>query len=119
MDCNHLSNNDRRRQQELRQFTGLLRAQQKELTPTMLQFHNETHVLRIEDDSHGVMTVLVRDRATTQVLHRVRFIKKPNQGVVYNFMRGDRLWFLAIEAVLLPLLEARAKMQADVQSVSH
>lgn len=118
MNCESLSNNDRRRQREMGRFTRLLQAQQKEMTPTMLQFHNETHVLRIEDDAHGVMTVLVRDRATTKALHRVRFVKQPKQGVVYNFMRGDRLSYLAIEAVLLPLLEARARLHAEAQTAS-
>lgn len=78
----------------------LFDAQQKELTPTMLRFEHETHVIRIEEDSHGFLTCTVRarDKRVPGVDHRIRFDKRKHfDGVVWTFRSGDRLSELAFE----------------------
>lgn len=74
-------------------------AQNKELTPTMLQFDNDTHVIKIIKESHGILTCTVRhrERKVAGVDHTITFPKKNRQGVVWTFMSADRMNFLAFE----------------------
>jgi hypothetical protein len=106
-----MSNNQIRERERTARTLRLLDAQQKEITPTMVEFDHETHVLRVENDSYGGITVGVRDRQSGKMLHRVRFPKKPHRtklGVVYNFRKGDSLCRLFIEPALIAQLEAAA-----------
>lgn len=72
-------------------------AQQKELTPSMTQYNNDTHVIRIIGERNGELTCTVRLRGKTEqgVDVTITFPKKPKLGVVWTFMSGDRLSFLA------------------------
>ncbi len=62
-------------------------AQAKEMRPGMLKFNNDTHVIRIERDSHGIMTVTVRDRARTEkgVDMTVTFPQEAQSGCGVDF----------------------------------
>lgn len=77
----------------------MFKAQEKEITHTMLQFSNDDHVIKIVKDAYGVLTCTVRhrERNTPGVDHTITFPKKNREGVVWAFMRGDRMSFLAFE----------------------
>lgn len=105
------SNNEIRQREGVARMFRLFDAQEKEMTPTMVTFEHDTHVLRVEDDSYGGLTVHVRDRKTNAMLHRVRFPRKPyltGLAVVYNFRKVDSLWRLSFEPALIPGLEDAA-----------
>jgi hypothetical protein len=100
-----MSNNEYRRQEQTRRFFRLLDAQDKEVTPTMLRFDAQDDAeyhIRIVDESHGFLTCLIRLRKSGTPLYRIRFQKKPKQGVVYNFAKADRLWRLYVEEAIFP-----------------
>jgi hypothetical protein len=106
------SNNQVRQREGVARLCRLFDAQAKEMTATMVTFEHDTHVLRVEDDTYGGLTVNVRERKTNAVLHRVRFPKKPFRSglaVVYNFRKADSLWRLSVEPALLPVLTAAAE----------
>lgn len=107
----HESNNEIRQREGVARMCRLFDAQEKEMKPTMVTFEHDTHVLRVEDDGYGCLTVHVRDRKTNTMLHRVRFPRKPfltGLAVVYNFRKVDSLSRLSLEPALLPSLEAAA-----------
>lgn len=86
-------------QEAIRGLERMVDAQKKELTASMLRFTDDTHVIRITGDSKGMLQCTVRSRTRQEqgVDYNITFIKKPRQGVVYTFMSGDRLSFLAFE----------------------
>jgi hypothetical protein len=107
----HESNNEIRQREGAARMFRLFDAQQKELTPTMLRFEHDAHVLRVDDDTYGGLTVQVRDRQSNALLHRVRFPRKPYRtglAVVYNFRKADSLNRLAFEPDLLEALTTAA-----------
>lgn len=85
-----------------------LERQAAELTPTMLRFDHDTHVIRIVNDSHGHLTVTVRERKPLAETLTFRFPKTrraprnqrkplPCRAAVYTFKSANRLWDLAVE----------------------
>jgi hypothetical protein len=86
----------------------LFDAQDKERTPTMVHFDHNTHVLRVEDDSHGFLTVRISLRLPAKVLHVIRFRKKPKLGVIYFFRKAGSLNDLSVESGLMGTLEEQA-----------
>lgn len=79
----------------LHRHLALLKKQEQEMTPGMLEFCHAQHSIKIEEDKGGFLTCRIRDRATQRLLHRVRFQKQPRHGVVYTFLDVQRLSFLA------------------------
>lgn len=77
----------------------MLDAQSKELTPSMTEFHNSEHVIRIVADGYGSMTCTIRSRTRIApgVDYTITFKKKPKLGVLYTFMTGDRLSYIAFD----------------------
>lgn len=86
----------------------LFDAQDKERTATMVHFDHNTHVLRVEDDSHGFLTVRISSRLPAKVLHVIRFRKKPKLGVIYFFRKAGSLNDLSVESGLMGTLEEQA-----------
>lgn len=91
--------NEQERYEGVQHVLRMFDAQKKEMTPTMLQFHNETHVIRIISEYRGIMTCTVRHRERKEpgVELTIAFPKKNRLGVVWTFMRNDKLGFLAFE----------------------
>ena len=92
----------------MKQFDHCETRGKAETTATMLCFDDETHALRILQDSHGFLTVAVRERPAGTLLHTVRFRKwqcgqKTAPEAVYRFRDTGRLWSLAVEpSAILP-----------------
>lgn len=86
-------------QKAIRNVCRMFSAQEKEITPTMLQFSNDEHVIKIISEAKGFITCTVRhrERNTPGVDHTITFLKKNREGVVWTFMRADRMSFLAFE----------------------
>lgn len=97
MVTNHHENfvKEEARREGLRRMYALHRKQQAEMVPGMLEFSHADYAIKIEEDRHGFLTCRIRDRANAKLLHRIRFKKKPRNGVVYNFLDGVRMSFLA------------------------
>lgn len=108
------SNRDIERRQQLKRYLSMRAKLDKEITPTMVAFVVNTYVLSIEDESYGHLTIRIRERRTGNQLHLVRFKKQPGLGVVYEFMKADRLSRLYIERAMLPGLETAAATHAGV-----
>lgn len=91
--CSHCRSNA----EAVSKWMRMADAQQKELTPSMTQYNNDTHVIRIIGERNGELTCTVRLRGKTEqgVDVTITFPKKPKLGVVWTFMSGDRLSFLA------------------------
>ena len=87
----------KREQAAVANFTRMAEAQQKELTPSMVEYYDTTHVIRIIEDRNGSMTCTVRsrDRKEKGVDVTITFPKKNKRGVLWTFMSADRLCYLA------------------------
>lgn len=106
------TNSERSRREGVASMLRMFDAQEKERTATMVDFGHDTHVLRIEDDSYGYLTVRINLRRPSKLLHVIRFRKKPKLGVVYFFRNSDSLNDLSVEAALLSNLEELARAHA-------
>lgn len=77
----------------------------EEITPTMLVFQDETHVIRIVNDRHGHLEVVARHRQTGEKTvcrfpkfrHARSHRLARNSTYLFKQKRPDRLQFLGIE----------------------
>lgn len=78
-------------------YHRLFQAQSKEITHTMLQFTDKDYVIKIVKEDDNYITCVIKDRETFETQHEIRFIKKNKEGVVWTFMKGRRMSFIAFE----------------------
>ena len=77
----------------------MARAQKKELTPTMLEFHHDEFQIDVNEDSHGWMScsVTARSRLNQGPDLTIRFLKRHGKGVLWTFNSASHLRYLAFE----------------------